>query len=100
MATHKIKIVEEGYVAYSLTTWQGEVEVNGQPIVYRYSEDDNESVLYVLNENENGWERADEDNNETHKILWAAIQAWGTPEEMGSAGEFADIDDTELEDYI
>lgn len=100
MAKHEIKIVEEGYVKYSLTTWQGSVEINGSPITYRYSEDDNGAELYILNENQTEWERADEENVENHKVLWVAIQAWGSPEEMGTSGDYVDLEEEEFEDYI
>lgn len=100
MATLTVK--EEAYVRYSMTTWQGEVEIDGEEIRYRYSEDDNGAELYILDE-DRGWLEADldeEDGNETHKALWGAIMMWGTPEEFGTNGSVCDIDEEELEDYI
>lgn len=99
MASFTVK--EEAYVKYSMTTWQGEVEMDDEIINYRYSEDDNGAELYILGES--GWESADldeETGNEKHKLLWGAIMMWGTPEDFGSVGEVCDIDEDELEDYI
>lgn len=96
MAT--LKVIEEGRIRYSMTTWQGEVELNDEVINYRYSEDDNGAELFILTEN--GWESANTEENENYALLWATIMAWGSPEELGGAGELIDLDETELEDYL
>jgi len=88
----KLKVTSEAYVKYSMTTWQGEIEMNGEVICYRYSEDDNGAELYILDEDQ-GWLQADFEENETHKILWGAILMWGTPEDFGTTGSICDIDD-------
>ena len=96
-----LTVVEEGYVKYSMTTWQGEVELNGEKICYRYSEDNNGAELFILTEN--GWEDADlsVDGPENHRLLWATIQAWGNPEELGTPEEGpVDLDMTVIEDYL
>jgi hypothetical protein len=93
----KIKVVKEAYIKYQLTTWQGVVEINGEEIKYRYSEHDNGDELYVYDGND--WVESDL-SEENHKVLYAAIQEWGNPEELGSAGEEVDIDDSYIEDYI
>ena len=96
-----LTVLEEGYVKYSMTTWQGEVELNGEKICYRYSEDNNGVEMFILTEN--GWEDADlsEDGPENHRLLWATIQAWGNPEELGTPEEGpVDLDMTVIEDYL
>ena len=85
MANFTVK--EEAYIKYSMTTWQGEVEMDDEIITYRYSEDDNGAELFILSED--GWVAADldeETGNEKHKILWGAIMMWGTPEDFGPIG--------------
>ena len=95
-----LTVVEEGYVRYSRTTWQGIVNINGEEITYRYSEDDNGAELYILGEN--GWDELDYmDAPENHKLLWGTIQAWGNPEELGRPSDGpVDLDMTEIEDYL
>lgn len=97
-----LKVTSEAYIKYSMTTWQGEVEIDGEEICYRYSEDDNGAELYILDEDQ-GWLEADldeEDGNEKHRLLWGAIMMWGTPEDFGTTGAICDIDEEELEDYL
>ena len=96
-----LTVLEEGYVKYSMTTWQGKVDINGEEITYRYSEDDNGAQLYIFEE-DNGWNELDyEDGPENHKILSAVISAWGNPEELGGAADGPiDLDMTEIEDYL
>ena len=97
----KITVKEEANIVYQMTTHQGVVEIDGETVTYRYSEDDNGAELYILGES--GWESADldeETGNEKHKILWGAIMMWGTPEDFGPIGEVCEIDEDELEDYI
>jgi hypothetical protein len=101
MMTNTLTVLDEAYVKYSRTTWQGEVEINGEAICYRYSEDDNGIEMFILTDN--GWEDADlsEDGPMNHRLLWGTIQAWGNPEELGgSADGPVDLDMTEIEDYI
>jgi hypothetical protein len=95
----KFKVIDEAYIKYQMTTWQGEIEINGETILYRYSEDDNGAELYVYNEAD-GWNRVEADDNENYAILYAAIGEWGNPEEFGAKGEEVEIDDTIVEDYI
>ena len=97
MATFKVK--EEAYVKYQMTTWQGEIEINGETILYRWSEDDNGADLFVYSE-ENGWDSVSAADNENFTILLAAIGEWGNPEDLGPVGEEVEIDDTIIEDYI
>lgn len=93
----KFTVKSEAYVKYMMTTWQGEVTINGIDIKYRYSEDDNGAELYIFDGNE--WIASNLEKEE-HKILWAAIMAWGNPEEFGSTGAEVEMDDDEIEDYI
>lgn len=96
-----LTVLEEGYVRYSMTTWQGKVNLNGEEITYRYSEDDNGAEMYIFGEN--GWAEADlsEEGPENHRLLWGTIMAWGNPEELGTPDEGpVDLDMTELEDYL
>ena len=99
MATFTVK--EEAYVRYQMTTWQGEIEMDGETIAYRYSEDDNGSELYVYTEGD-GYNQVDwsGEGNEKYATLMAAIGEWGNPEDFGSVGEEVEIDDTIVEDYI
>lgn len=93
----KFIVNSEAYVKYMKTTWQGEVNINGIDIKYRYSEDDNGAELYTFDGE--AWNVSNlEDEN--HKILWAAIMAWGNPEEFGGNGAEVEIEDDEIEDYI
>lgn len=93
------KVTEEAYIKYQLTTWQGEIEINGETVLYRYSEDDNGAELYIYSESE-GWEQVSTEDNENWAILLAAIGEWGGPEELGPVGEEIEVDDTIVEDYI
>lgn len=97
MATFKVK--EEAYIKYQMTTWQGEIEINGETILYRWSEDDNGADLFVYSE-ENGWDSVSSEDNENFAILSAAIGEWGNPEDFGPVGKEVEIDDTIVEDYI
>ena len=95
-----LTVVEEGYVKYSMTTWQGKVDINGEEITYRYSEDNNGCELYVFEDG--NWDQIDyEDGPENHRLLWGTIQAWGNPEELGTPSDGpVDLDMTEIEDYL
>ena len=93
------KVTEEAYIKYQLTTWQGEIEINGEKIIYRYSEDDNGAELYIYSESE-GWEQVSTEDNESFAILLAAIGEWGNPEELGPIGKEVEIDDIIVEDYV
>lgn len=93
----KFVVKSEAYVKYMMTTWQGEVNLNGIDIKYRYSEDDNGAELYIFDGET--W-NASNLEDENHKILWAAIMAWGNPEEFGGNGAEVEIEDEEIEDYI
>lgn len=94
----KFKVIEEAYIKYQMTTWQGEIEINGETILYRWSEDDNGAELYIYIESE-GWEQVSVEDNENWAILSAAIGEWGNPEEFGPSGkEFEE--DVNTEDYI
>jgi hypothetical protein len=93
----KFTVKSEAYVKYMMTTWQGEVTVNGKDITYRFSEDDNGATFYTLEDE--GWVESSLEIEE-HQIIWAAIMAWGSPEEFGSNDTEVEIDDEELEDYI
>lgn len=99
MAT--FKVTEEAYVKYQMTTWQGAVEMDGETIEYRYSEDDNGSEFYVYSEG-NGYDRVNwsEEGNQKYAALIAAIGEWGNPEDFGPVGEEVEIDDTVVEDYL
>ena len=94
----QFKVLKEAYVRYSMTTWQGVVEIEGEEITYRYSEDDNGASLYTYNE-ANGWEESDL-SNQSHAMIYAACMEWGTPEDFGTTGEIVELDDELLEDYI
>ena len=94
----KFKVIDEAYIRYQMTTWQGEIEINGETILYRYSEDDNGTELYVYNEAD-GWSEAAVDDNENYAILYAAIGEWGNPEEFGAKGEEFE-EDLDTSDYI
>jgi len=97
----KITVKESAYEKYSLTTWQGEVEINGEIITYRFSEDNNGAELFILTDD--NWESAnvdEETGNENHKILYSSILMLGNPEELGDDGETAEIEEDELEDWI
>ena len=98
--SNTLTVVEEGYVKYSMTTWQGMVNMNGEEITYRYSEDNNGCELYVFEDG--SWDQIDyEDGPENHRLLWGTIQAWGNPEELGTPDEGpVDLDMAEIEDYL
>lgn len=93
----KINIKEGAYIRYQRTTWQGEVEINGESITYRYSEDDNGSELYIFIEN--NWQEVDVTKN-NYATLYAAIIEWGNPESLGKTDEVIEIDDEIVNDYL
>lgn len=95
----KFKVTAEAYVKYEMITWQGEVEINGETILYRYSEDNNGAALYVY-QNDSGWCEVSTEDNKNYAILDAAIMEWGNPIELGPTGEENEIDDTIVEDYM
>lgn len=95
----KFKVTAEAYVKYEMTTWQGGVEINGETILYRYSEDNNGANLYVY-QNDSGWGEVSTEDNENWAILYSAIMEWGNPTELGPTGEECEIDDTIVEDYM
>lgn len=95
----KIKITEEAYVKYERITWQGEVEINGETIIYRYSEDNNGAYMYVY-QKDFGWCEVSTEDNKNYAILDAAIIEWGNPREFGLAGEEIEIDDEIVNDYL
>lgn len=74
---------------YQRTTFQGVVEINGEIITYRYSEDDNGTELYILTEK--GWQQADT-TKPNYAILDTALIEYGLCE-MGSDGECVKNDD-------
>ena len=72
-----IKIKEEGYIKYQMTTWQGEVNIDGEDIIYRWSEDDNGDEFFVLIED--NWVSVDL-ADERYLAIYTAIMEYGTPE--------------------
>ena len=92
MAT--FKVVNEAYITYSLTTWQGEAEFEGETLRYRFSEDDNGQEAYVWVEND-GWVT----DHPFCAVLFATVSEWGSPEEFGPIDEVVEIDDEIVEDY-
>jgi hypothetical protein len=92
----QINIKEAAYCAYQRTTWQGMVEIKGETITYRYSEDDNGAEMYVLLED--NWEEVDTSEG-IYAVLNAAIMEYGTAEDLGESGDIIDIDDEIIEDY-
>lgn len=98
----KFTVKQEAWVAYSMTTWQGKIELDGQEIQYRYSEDDNGVEVYFMTEA--GWEAAGlvgtDWADRAYAIICAAAGEWGSPEEFGSAGELVEVDDELVEDYM
>ena len=80
------KVVDEAYKKYEMITWQGEVEFEGENILYRYSEDNNGTESFVF---------ADGDWVTDHPfipVLEVTVMEWGTPTEFGAAGEECEID--------
>jgi len=94
----KFKVIDEAYIKYQMTTWQGEIEINGETILYRYSEDDNGAELYVYQE-DSGWGQVSTEDNENWAILYSAIMEWGNPEEFGPNGEEFE-EEIDISDYI
>lgn len=98
----KFTVKQEAFIAYSMTTWEGKIELDGQEIHYRYSEDDNGVEVYF--KTEAGWESAGmvgtDWSDQAYGIISAAASEWGSPEEFGSSGEEVEIDDEIVEDYI
>lgn len=91
MAEFTIK--KEAFICYSMTTWEGIIEINGETIEYRYSEDDNGQEVYILTEQ--GWEQG----HEICDVIYACCQEWGNPESFGPIGVTLKIDDEIVEDY-
>jgi hypothetical protein len=85
----KINIKEGAGIVYQRTTFQGVVEINGETITYRYSEDDNGVELYVFTEK--GWQQADT-TKPNYAILDTVLMEYGLGE-MFSDGECIEIDD-------
>jgi hypothetical protein len=88
------KVVEEAYVKQESVLYQGEVEFEGNQLLYRYFEDNNGQDYYVFVEGE-GWVS----EHPFIPILMACIGEWGSPVEFGKSGEDIDIDDVIVEDY-
>tara|TARA_B110000259_G_scaffold146126_1_gene164676 strand:- start:2500 stop:2787 length:288 start_codon:yes stop_codon:yes gene_type:complete len=93
----KIYIKKGAYVAYQRTTYQGEVEIAGEEIIYRWSEDDNGAEMYVLLEG--NWKEVNTSEG-NYAVLYAAIMEWGNPEEFGDDNDTIDLDESIIEDYI
>ena len=92
MATFTIK--DEAYIKYSLTTWQGEAEFEGETLRYRFSEDDNGQEAFVWTDE--GWSS----DHPFCAVLFATVSEWGSPAEFGPVGEVCEIDDEMVEDYM
>jgi len=92
MVTFTVK--EKAYVRYSLTTWQGEAEYEGETLRYRFSEDDNGQEAFVWTDE--GWSHA----HPFCAVILATVSEWGSPEEFGHIDEKVEIDDEILEDYM
>lgn len=90
----RFKIIKEAYVKYSMTTWQGTVDFDGTEVLYRFSESDDGSVLFVYDEI-SGWSESDL-SDKNHASLYAACIEWGSPEEIGSVGTICDM---EIDEY-
>lgn len=88
------KVVNEAYVAYSLTTWQGEAEFEGETLRYRFSEDENGQEALVWVEGD-GWVT----DHPFCAVLFATVSEWGSPEGFGPIDEVVEIDDEFVEDY-
>lgn len=75
----KITVKEEANIVYQMTTHQGVVEIDGETVTYRYSEDDNGSNFYILTED--GWNDSIGLEEDKYVALYAAIhEAGGNPE--------------------
>ena len=75
----KITVKEEANIVYQMTTHQGVVEIDGEAVTYRYSEDDNGSNFYILTED--GWNDSIGLEEDKYVALYAAIhEAGGNPE--------------------
>ena len=85
----QFKVIKQANEVYYTSTIEGEVEVNGVPLRYRYSEDNNGASLYILNDGE--WESCDENIEEHLELFNACLMI--SPEEFGCAGETFDLDD-------
>lgn len=94
---NKIKIKEEASIIYQRTTHQGKVEINGESLEYRYSEDDNGMEFYIYTDN--GWEEVDYSEG-SYAILYAAIMECGNPEELGTTDSIIEISDETINDFI
>lgn len=93
----EIKIKESARIKYQSTTWQGNVEINGESIEYRWSEDDNGAELYVFTKGD-GWNEVQTDEG-NYAVLYTAIMEWGDPTEFGEDGEVIEIDDIMIGEY-
>ena len=91
----KFTVKEPGYIAYQLTTYQGSVEIEGEVIEFRKSEDDNGDEFFVLSEE--GWEASDL-SDPKHLLIYAAIGEWGSPEDW-EVDQLIELDDDTLEMY-
>ena len=91
----EFKVKEPAYIAYQLTTYQGSVEIEGEEVKFRYSEDDNGDEFFVLSEE--GWEASDL-SDPKHLLIYAAIGEWGNPEDW-EVDQLIELDDETLEMY-
>lgn len=90
MENNQVKVVERPYEVYYRATYQGKVEVRGQEIEFRFSEDNNGSEFYVFNGKNWVESKYDEDSPE-----WVAYQAclqWN-PADFGEPGEIIEIEE-------
>lgn len=85
MATFIVK--EQAHIVYELTTWQGIVEVDGELIKYRISEDNNGVTMWIFNGSD--WIEYDSNNDSDpnkQAVLDACLE-YGDPEEFGPIGD-------------
>jgi hypothetical protein len=64
----KVKITEKAREIYWATTHQGEVEIEGRRIQYRYGEDSNGNSLYIYDDGV--WTEKDPDKDPAYAIIY------------------------------
>ena len=91
----KFTVKETPYIRYQMTTHQGTVLFDEEEVTFRFSEDDNGSEFYILEED--GFNQSDLEDPK-HIAIYAAIMEYGNPEHL-EEGEEIELDQETLDLY-
>ena len=91
----KFTVKETPYIRYQQTTYEGTFDFEGEEVTFRFSEDDNGSEFYILEED--GFNQSDFEDPK-HIAIYAAIMEYGNPEHL-EEGEEIELDEETLAMY-